>query len=104
MPENWRVVCNVLIYKGKKSKLGCKSYRSISLLRKTIPGKVYRKIIMQRVINETEEMISEEQCNIWCVMVCVDQVYVLRQQSEQACEEEKQLWPPLFCRSEEAYE
>ena len=45
---------------GKGSKMECKNYRGISLL--DVPGKVYGRIIIQRIINVTG-LIGEEQCS-----------------------------------------
>ncbi len=59
MPADWTKVIIVPVYKGKSRKEECGSYRGISLLR--IPGKVYGKVIIERLQRLTEEKISEEQ-------------------------------------------
>ncbi|CAG5022251.1 unnamed protein product [Parnassius apollo] len=51
----------VPIYNGKGSQQDCKNYRGISLL--SIVGKLYAKVLIERVIKETEEKIWDEK--IW---------------------------------------
>ena len=52
VPKDWMKAIMVPIYKGKGSKDECGSYRGISLL--SIPGKVYGKVIIERVMEITE--------------------------------------------------
>lgn len=77
VPDDWKKACTVPIYKGKGSKIECKNYRGKSLL--SIPGKVYGRIIIQRIIKETEGLIGEEQCSFRQGRGCVDQMFSLRQ-------------------------
>lgn len=72
MPEDWQRVGIVLTYKGKGSKPKCMDCLSISLLR--IHGKVYGRIIIQRVINEKQIFTGEEKCKFWLGMECVEQI------------------------------
>ncbi len=60
VPADWTKAIIVPVYKGKGRKGECGSYRGISLL-SSIPGKVYGKVIVERVQQLTEEKISEEQ-------------------------------------------
>ena len=46
--------------RGKGDRNDCKNYRGISPL--SIPGKVYGRILIERVHVLTEGMIGEEQC------------------------------------------
>ncbi len=57
MPADWTKVIIVPVYKGKGRRGDCGSYRGISLL--NIPGKVYGKVLTERVQRLTEEKISE---------------------------------------------
>ena len=47
----------VPIYKGKGDRSECKNYRGISLL--SIPGKVYGRILIEKVSSLTEGLIEE---------------------------------------------
>ncbi len=64
------------VYKGKGRKGECGCYRGISLL--SIPGKVYGKVITERVQRLTEEKISEEQRGLRKGRGCVDQIFSFR--------------------------
>ena len=77
VPEDWKKACIVPIYKGKGCKNECKNYRGISLL--SIPGKAYGRVLIQRLMEETEETIGEEQCSFRKGRGCVDQIFTLRQ-------------------------
>ena len=50
--KDWMKAIMVPIYKGKGSKDECSSYRGISSL--SMPGKVYGKVIIERVMEITE--------------------------------------------------
>ena len=80
VPVDWMRAIIVPIYKGKGDRNECKNYRGISLL--SIPGKVYGRIIIERVRVLTEGMIGEEQCGFRSGRGCVDQVFVMKQMSE----------------------
>ena len=84
VPDDWKKACIVPIYKGKGSKLECKNYRGISLL--SIPGKIYGRIIIQRVVSETQDLIGEEQCSFRQGKGCVDQRFTLFQLSGKMCQ------------------
>ena len=60
VPNDWVRAIVVPLYKGKGDRNDCKNYRGISLL--SIPGKVYGRILIERVRVLTEGMIGEEQC------------------------------------------
>ena len=80
VPLDWRRAIVVPFYKGKGDRKECKNYRGISLL--SIPGKVYGRVLIDRVRYETENMVGEEQCGFRNGRGCIDQVYVLRQLAE----------------------
>ena len=50
--------CIVPLYKGKGDPLECRNSRGISLL--SVPGKVYGKILIGRVIENSEGQVGEE--------------------------------------------
>ena len=75
MPEDWRRSVVVPIYKGKGPKDECKNYRGISLL--SVPGKVYGRLVIERVRKLTEASVRDEQGGFRKSRGCVDQVFML---------------------------
>ena len=65
----------VPLYKGKGDKMECGSYRGICLL--GVVGKVYGRVLIERVKSITEGRIGEEQGGFRVGRGCVDQAYVL---------------------------
>ena len=59
VPKDWQRAVIVPFYKGKGDKMECKNYRGISHL--SIPGKVYGRVLIERVHELNEGMIGEEQ-------------------------------------------
>uniref|UniRef100_A0A8C8DHP6 ribonuclease H n=1 Tax=Oryzias sinensis TaxID=183150 RepID=A0A8C8DHP6_9TELE len=80
VPLDWMSACVVPLYKGKGDKYECGSFRGISLL--SVVGKVYGRVLINRVVEGTECMIGEEQCGFRRGRGCVDQVFVVRQVCE----------------------
>ncbi len=76
VPADWTEAILVPVYKGKSRRGECGSYRGISLL--SIPGKVYGKVIIDRMQRLTEEKINEEQGGFRKGMGCVDQIFSFR--------------------------
>ena len=58
-PEDWKVVCIIPVYKGKGDRRDCVNYRGITIL--SIPGKIYGKVLINRVIESTKEQVAEKQ-------------------------------------------
>ena len=58
----------------------------------SMPGKVYGRILIERVHVLTEGMIGEEQCGFRSGRGCVDQVFVMKQMSEKFCRKKKSLF------------
>ena len=52
----------------------------------SVPGKVYGRILIDRVIEHSEEQIGEEQSGFRKGRSCADQIFVLRQLSEKMTE------------------
>ena len=73
VPNDWMRAIIVPIYKGKGDRSKCKNYRGISLL--TIPGKVYGRILIEKVHSLTERLKGEEQCGFRPGRGCIDQVF-----------------------------
>ena len=63
----------------------CKNNRGISLL--SVPGKVYGRILIERVIENSERQIGEGQSGFRKGRSCADQIFVLRQICEKIKEE-----------------
>ena len=72
VPNDWMRAIIVPIYKGKGDRSECKNHREISLL--CIPGKIYGRILIEKVHSLTERLIGEEQCGFRSGRKCVDQV------------------------------
>ena len=90
VPNDWMRAIIVPIYKGKGDRNECKNYRGISLL--STPGKVYRRILIEKVCSLTEGLIGEEKCGFKSGRGCVDQVCVMKQMSEKFVDKDKRLY------------
>ena len=101
VPQDWQDSCLVPIYKGKGDRAQCNNYRGISLL--SVVGKVYGKVLIERVKMLTEEIISEEQGGFRKGRGCVDQVFTLRTLIEKHREKKKDLFV-CFMDLEKAYD
>ncbi len=62
VPDDSKKAIIVPLYKGKGSRSECGSYRGISLL--SVQGKVYGRILTERLMEVTEGKQSEEQGGI----------------------------------------
>ena len=80
VPLDWRSAVVVPLYKGKGDKYECSNFRGISLL--SVVGKVYGRVLIERVQLGTEGMVGEEQGGFKRGRGCVDQVFVVRQVGE----------------------
>ena len=101
VPNDWMRAIIVPIYKGKGDRSECKNYRGISLL--SIPGKVYGRILIEKVRSLTERLIGEEQCGFRSGRGCVDQVFVMKQMSEKFVDKNKSLYV-AYMDLEKAYD
>ena len=59
VPEDRQVVCIVSVYKGKGDKRDCANCKGIGVL--SIPGKIYGRVLINRMIESTKEQVAEEQ-------------------------------------------
>ncbi|CAG5002623.1 unnamed protein product [Parnassius apollo] len=80
VPDDWCKAVIVPIYKGKGSQQDCKNYRGISLL--SIVGKLYAKVLIERVMKETDGKIWDVQAGFRKGMGCTDQVFSMRMIAE----------------------
>ena len=91
----------VPIYKGKGDRRDCGSYRGISLL--SIVGKVYGRILVERIRKTSEKRVGEEQRGFRRGKGCVDQIFTLKQLNEKYTEGGKELHL-AFIDLEKAYD
>ena len=68
------------LYKGKGDKWECSNTRVISLL--SVVGKLYGRVMIQRVRAGTECAIGDEQCGFRQGRGCMDQLFAVRQVCE----------------------
>ena len=80
LPSDWKRSVIIPIHK-KKDKLDCSNYRGISLLCHS--SKVFSSILLRRIKNRTEEILSEAQAGFRANRSTIDQIFVLRQLAEQ---------------------
>ena len=85
----------------KGSKTVCKNYRGISLL--SVPGKVFGKILNDRMRIRTERKLMEEQVGFRPGRGCTENVFVIRQLGEKMIERGKKLYA-AFLNLEKAYD
>ena len=72
---DWRGACIVPLYKGKGDKCECSNSRGISLL--SVVGKLFGRVLINRVRADTECAIGEEQCGFRQGRGCMDQVFAV---------------------------
>ena len=88
-PEDWGRAIITPIYK-KKDKLDCGNYRGISLL--SHAGKIMSIILQRRILQKTEQILSEAQAGFRPGRATVDQIFSLRQLAEKYLEKDKHLY------------
>ena len=76
VPEDWQRAIIVPIHK-KSSRRKCGNYRGSSLL--SIPGKVFARILSDRVKQLTYNRLLEEQAGFRSGRGCTDHIFVIRQ-------------------------
>ena len=76
-PVDWVLAVIVPLYKGKGDIHDCSNSRGISLL--SVVGKVYGRILINRIRDRTEGAISEVQSGFRRGRGCTDQSFVVRQ-------------------------
>ena len=75
---------SVQLYKGKRERTECSSYRDISLLR--VIGKIYALTLVERVRKVTEGLTDDDQDGFRAGRGCLDQILTLKQIGEKARE------------------
>ena len=100
-PEDWRSAVIVTLYKGKRERSECKSYRSISFFSEV--GKIYAGILVDRVHRVIGGFINDKQGGIRSGIGCVDQNFILKQIDEKAREKKCRVYVGFIDR-EKAYD
>ena len=90
VPNDWMRAIIVTVYKGKGDRSECNNYRGISLL--SIPGKVYGRVLINKVCSLIKGLIGKEQCGFRSGTRYVDQVLVMKQMSEKFVDKNKCLY------------
>ncbi|GBP28434.1 RNA-directed DNA polymerase from mobile element jockey [Eumeta japonica] len=80
VPNYWCKAIIVPFYKGKTLRQVCANYRPINLL--NVVGKLDAKSIIERVVNEAGNKISDVQTGFRNGMGCTDQILCLRNIAE----------------------
>ena len=74
---DWCGACIVPLYKWKGDKCACSNSRGISLL--SVVGKLFGRVLINRVRAGTECAIGEDQCRFRQGRGCMNQVFAVRQ-------------------------
>ena len=90
MPEDFRDALIVALYKNKGSKVDCGNYRGISLL--SIAGKIFARIILNRLIAVSEANLPEAQCGFRPGRSNLDMIFTVRQVQEKCLEQNLDLY------------
>ena len=99
VPQEWKDALIVPIKKGDLSL--CDNWRGISLL--DVGGKMFAKIIQQRLQTVVEEVLPDSQCGFRSGRGCVDMIYCARQLVEKAIEHNTKIFM-LFIDLRKAYD
>ena len=100
VPQEWKDALIVPIPKKGDLSL-CDNWRGISLL--DLGGKVFAKIIQQRLQSVAERVLPESQCGFRSGRGCVDMIFCARQLVEKAVEHNTQVFM-LFIDLRKAYD
>ena len=88
IPNQWQK--GLIVKIPKKGDLGtCDNWRGITLL--SIPSKIFTKILLNRIENEIDKKLREEQAGFRRNGGCIDQIFTLRNIIEQCTEFNEEL-------------
>ena len=73
---DWVIACKVPLYKGKGDVHECSNFKGISLL--SVVGKVYGRILINRIMDKTKNVIVEVQSGFRRGRGCADQIFIVR--------------------------
>ena len=77
VPEDWKTAYIVPIYKGKDDRRKCANYKGISIYL-SIPGNIYERVLISRVIESTIEQVAEDQGGFRSGRGCINRIFVLK--------------------------
>ena len=100
-PVEWVLAVIVPLYKGKGDVHECGNYRGISLL--SVVGKVYGRVLINRIRDKTEGVISEVQSGFRRGRGCTDQTFAVREICEKYLKKGKDVYF-AFLDLEKAYD
>ena len=90
VPQGFKDVSIIPIFKNKGDHRDCNNYRGISLL--AVAGKIMAKILQSRLAKLAEEVLTEAQCGFRQERSTIDMVFSLRQLQEKAIEQYQELY------------
>ena len=90
IPQDFKDVVIVTMYKKKGLRSECGNHRGISLL--SIAGKILAKIILNRIKIIAEKLLPESQCGFRPGRSTTDMIFTLRQLQEKAIEQQQALY------------
>ena len=99
-PEDWEIAVMIPIHK-RGDKLDCSNYRGISVL--AVAYKILTKIIYNRLLKYTEDIIGEYQCGFRPGRSTIDHIFSIRQILEK-CYEYNVNHEHLFIDFRQAYD
>lgn len=101
VPVDWVCACIVPLYKGKGDVHECCNSRGISLL--SVVGKVYGRVLINRIKDKTENAILEVQGGFRRGRGCMNQIFTVRQICEKYLAKGKEVYV-AFMDLEKAYD
>ena len=90
VPQEFKDVMIIPIYKNKGDHKDCSNYRGISLL--AIAGKIMAKVVQARLAKLAERILTESQCGFRRERSTIDMIFSLRQIQEKAIEQHQELY------------
>ena len=90
VPQDFKDVLILPIFKNKGDHRDCSNYRGISLL--VIAGKIMAKIIQTRLSKLAENVLTESQCGFRKERSTIDMIFSLRQIQEKSIEQDQELY------------
>ena len=90
LPQDFKDVLIVTIYKKKGDRSDCGNHRGISLL--SIAGKIMAKILLNHLKTISEDVLPESQCGFRGGRATTDMIFTLRQLQEKAVEQQQPLY------------
>ena len=90
VPQEFKDVLILPIFKNKGDHRDCGNYRGISLL--AIAGKIMAKVVQSRLSKLAEDVLTESQCGFRQKRSTIDMIFSIRQIQEKAIEQEQELY------------